>query len=301
MIIHFEEHGKIRDVQSGTISVPFTPEKYGFFVEKNGKITDAELTEKDEALSEYVGAFEDLAFGLKYEIFDTHLVIHVRIENRGEDFGGRIGFHIGPDTFMKTYPQWHEVFFPTLLRCEKTHLWGYFMNTAENALAIATDRPAASWDLRYNALSDRTDGIIDGGHRIYGADILFYQNTILPERHPQNLRIMKAGEVYENRIYLIPVERKADIKRTLSRIAGIPTVDAVKYTKEPGDLLDAEVLCDSAAELTLVRPDGSVQEDLSAPMEEPGRYLLKVEAANGKSCESSFGLLESRPGDRPQT
>jgi hypothetical protein len=54
---------------------------------------------------------------------------------------------------MKTYPQWHEVSFPTLLRGERTHLWGYFMNTAENALAIATDGPAASWDLRYNALT----------------------------------------------------------------------------------------------------------------------------------------------------
>ena len=293
MRIHFAEHGKIRDIQSGTFSVPFTPEKYGFFVEKNGKITDAELTEKDGALSEYAGVIEDLAFCLRYEIFDTHLVIHVRIENKGEDFDGRIGFHTGPDTFMETYPQWHEVFFPTLLRCEKTHLWGYFMNTAENALAIATDGPAASWDLRYNALTDRTDGIVDGGHRIYGADILFYQNTILPERHPQNLRIMKAGEVYENRIYLIPVERKADIKRTLSRIAGIPMVDAVKYTKEPGDLPDAEVFCDSAAEMTLIRPDGSVQEDLSAPMEEPGTYLLKVETANGKSCEASFYVRRS--------
>ena len=63
MIIHFEERGKIRDIQSGTFSVPFTPEKYGFFVEKNGKITDAELTEKDGELSEYAGAIFRASMG----------------------------------------------------------------------------------------------------------------------------------------------------------------------------------------------------------------------------------------------
>ena len=296
MIINYDDHGKITDISSGSFTVPFTPDNYGFFVEKDGRIIDVDLTEKnaeDPDRAGYAGAFESLAFALRYEDRGTYLVISVRIENDGDDFDGRIGFHTGVDTVMRSYPQWHKVFFPTLLRCEKTHLWGYFMNTAENALAVATDGPAASYDIRYNSLSDRTDGFVDGGHLVLGADILFYQNTILPKRHPQDLKVMRAGEVYENRIYLIPVDRKADIKSTISRVADIPVVDAVKYTKEPGERLEAEIICRSVKKAALICPDGHVREDIDAPMEQNGTYLLKVEAANGKTCEASFHVRRS--------
>lgn len=43
------------------------------------------------------------------------------------------------------------------------------MNTAGNALAIATSGPVASYDIRYNRLEDG-----DYGHRILGTDILFF-------------------------------------------------------------------------------------------------------------------------------
>ena len=104
--------------------------------------------------------------------------MHIGIENRGEDFCGKIGMHVGVDTYMEKYPFWHEKFFPTLLRCEKTHLWGYYMNTEENALAIATSAPVASYDIVYNYSEDPlTKTKKEGLHRILGTDILFYQNT----------------------------------------------------------------------------------------------------------------------------
>ena len=183
-----KENGRIAALKNECFSVPFTPDAYGFFIETDGEKTDVELTAKT-GMAVYAGSVENLLFSLEYGRYEDYLAIDLRIENTGGDFGGRIGFHTGVDTCMVSWPQWHDVFFPTLLRCEKTHLWGYFMNTAENALAIATDGPVASYDLRYN-YAQYGEG--DGGHRIHGADILFYQNTVLPARHPQHLRVMKA-------------------------------------------------------------------------------------------------------------
>ena len=80
------------------------------------------------------------------------------------------------------------------------------MNTAGNALAIATSGPVASYDIRYNRLEDG-----DYGHRILGTDILFFHDGILPDRHTLDLNQLKPGCVYENTVYLIPVRDKDDI------------------------------------------------------------------------------------------
>ncbi len=289
MEIHFEESWKIKEICSKAFDIPFTPRNYGFFISKQDETFPVELMERSDPSSHetiYTGTLEGLIFTMQYENCGEYLGIRVRIENTGDDFDGRIGFHTGVDTYMESYPQWHDVFFPTLLRCEKTHLWGYFMNTAENALAIATDAPVASYDLQYNGYYE--DAMFHGLHRIFGADILFYQNTILPARHPQHLRVMKAGEVYTNLIYLIPVENKTDIKPVLSRTAHIPVADAVKYTKMPGETLEAVIYSDTDYVLEMIQPDGSVCTDLSAPMLRTGMYLLKAEASNGKTCEAAF-------------
>lgn len=277
---------KISGINGGSFYVPFVPENYGFFVKKDDVHYAVELKEAQEA---FLGAWEGLQFGLSYEACEDHLKVNIRIENKGESFEGWIGFHVGVDTYMEKYPEWNDKFFPTLLRCEKTHLWGYYMNTAENALAIATKGPVASYDIQYNMVGDpNVHDDKDCGHRIPGTDILFYQNTILPQRHPDHLKVMKAGEVYTNTIYFIPVEKKTDIKAKISEVAAVPVVDAKKYTKEIGECLDAKVLYNGNTVQTLIAPDGSVWENPKAPMDQYGLYVLKVEADNGKKCEASF-------------
>jgi hypothetical protein len=190
---------------------------------------------------------------------------------------------------MEKYPLWHEKFFPTLLRCEKTHFWGYYMNTAERALAIATAESVASYDIVYNYSADPlTKEKTEGKHRILGTDILFYQNTKLPDRHPEERKIMRKGAYYTNTIFLIPVEKKCDIKAKLSEIAGIPLVCAEKYTKEPGELLNAEILCKEKTSALLSRPDGTKCRELNAPLDAFGQYVLTVRSENGKECEADF-------------
>ena len=149
MKVEILDKGKIFNIKAGSFSVPFVPENYGFFVYKDDKHEAVEVNVEEAG---YVGVYGDLHFALSYEQQPECLKVKVKIENHGADFDGRIGFHVGVDTYMEKYPEWNDKFFPTLLRCEKTHLWGYYMNTAENALAIATEGPVASYDIQYNKI-----------------------------------------------------------------------------------------------------------------------------------------------------
>ena len=285
MNIAFDTH-KIKEIRADGFTVPFLTDRQGFFIEKDSHVSEILLTPREAG---FFGEFGDLFFSLWYEKAEDHLRLHIGIENRGEDFDGKIGMHVGVDTYMEKYPLWHEKFFPTLLRCEKTHLWGYYMNTEENALAIATSESVASYDIVYNySANPLTEEKTEGKHRILGTDILFYQNTQLPDRHPQERRILRKGACYTNTIFLIPVEKKYDIQAKLSEIAEIPLVRAEKYTKEQGELLDAEILCKEKTKTLLLCPDGTECAEMNVPLNEHGKYVLTVKSENGKECEAVF-------------
>lgn len=61
----------------------------------------------------------------------------------------RASLRLGFDTFLAQYPDYNDQLFPTLLRCEKTHLWGYFSSPSGRLLALFTDAPTASYTLDY--------------------------------------------------------------------------------------------------------------------------------------------------------
>ncbi|MGM9589149.1 MAG: hypothetical protein ACI3W5_07085 [Faecousia sp.] len=285
MKVEFLNNEKLSHLDCGSFSVPFLAERYGFYVEQDGEQKDVELLPTEDG---FAGKLEELHFFLSYLQKQDHLELCIKVENRGEANVERIGFRTGVDSYMESYPQWNDKFFPTLLRCEKTHLWGYYMNTAENALAIATEGPVASYDIRYNMLSEE-----ECGHRILGTDILFFQDTVLPARHPQNLKKLKKGSVYTNKIYFIPVEKKCDIKAAISRVADVPVVDADKYTLEPGEDLKTTVLYEGNATQTLILPDGSILDRTDGPLTDFGLYRLSVKADNGKECEAVFYVRKS--------
>ena len=286
MNVDFYGADKIKSIQKDGFTIPFLSERQGFFMETESDTEEISLIPCETG---FCGNHRDIFFSLQYETAEDYICLHIHIENRGEDFCGKIGMHVGVDTYMEKYPLWHEKFFPTLLRCEKTHLWGYYMNTAENALAIATSAPVASYDILYNYSEEPvTKEKKEGLHRILGTDILFYQNTVLPERHPRNQKILRKGESYRNTVFLIPVEKKSEIKRKLSRIAAIPLVDSEKYTKEAGEALQAEILCNDKITALLSCPDGTIRTEQNPSLFLPGRYTLAVKSENGKQCEAVF-------------
>ena len=280
----FDEKGQISVIWGEGFSVPFLADRQGFFVETEKGTEEISLSADGDG---FCGEYEGLRFYRCYEKREDHLRLVIRIENHGGNFAGKIGYHVGVDTYMDRYPVWHEKFFPTLLRCEKTHFWGYYMNTAENALAIAADAPIASYDIVYNYSNDPlTSDAFSGLHRILGTDLLFYQNTPLPERHPTHLKVMRAGDVYQNTIYLIPVEKKTNIKRRISAIASLPMIDLEKYTKEIGESLEPTVFSKGEVKLSVMTPEGKTVADISQPLTEYGTYIVKAEDENGKISEA---------------
>ena len=85
--------------------------------------------------------------GHRVEETEKGLRIHVRIKNyTSQAFRpDRLSLMLGIDTYMDRYPAWNQKVFPTLLRCEKTHLWGYFRSPNGQILGIACPDPVASW------------------------------------------------------------------------------------------------------------------------------------------------------------
>ena len=68
---------------------------------------------------------------------------------------------LGIDSEMLSYPRWNYRYFPTLLRCEKTHFWGYLMTPQGRIMTLGSPDPVASYTMNYQ---DSSWG--DGGHLI---------------------------------------------------------------------------------------------------------------------------------------
>ncbi len=278
MQISYKQNGMLNTLKKNSMVVDF--EGMGFFTETDGVETEAILKPYDNG---FVGVSENLTFRLEFSENNSFLAIDISVENKGDKpFSGKIGLHTGINSYMADYPQWHTAWFPTLLRCEKTHLWGYYMNTEENSLAIATSAPVASYDINYNRVESG-----DYGHRILGTDIIFFQNTKLPSRHPQNLKQLNGGEIYKNTVFLALVENKQDIMKTLNSIADIPFISAEKYTLEKGENITCEFIGD-IAEKTVILPDGSAGNWENLIVNDFGEYTLKAKAVDGKECEAKF-------------
>ena len=77
---------------------------------------------------------------------DNYTVYNLSVSNKTEtDFSPEsIDFLPGINTYMAEHPERNDVFFPSMLRCEKTHFHGYFMSPHGKILAIASPDAIAS-------------------------------------------------------------------------------------------------------------------------------------------------------------
>ena len=166
-------NNSIQKIVSSDFSIPFDYDGFGFYVNENDNKVKLDVENISDT---YTGKYRDLNFSYSFAEYDDYLAVNLRIENNGDDFVGKITFNTGIDSYMTHYPQWNEKFFPTLLRCEKTHLWGYYMNTMENSLAIATSDSVSSYDILYNIFYE--EGYPHNGHRILGTELVLFCDMI---------------------------------------------------------------------------------------------------------------------------
>jgi len=131
----------------------------------------------------FKGQQDSITYAIQYLTQDKHLVVRFEIKNNGDKIFEpfRTRAYLGVDAEMRRFPQWNDKFFPTLLRCEKTHAWGYFMSPMGRIFAFTSKEPIASYAINY-INEEKLEW--NWGHQIKTASLDFMHALPLPERHP---------------------------------------------------------------------------------------------------------------------
>ena len=80
--------------------------------------------------SSFAGMANGVRHLLEYRVEGNRLAIIASLKNEAlADYSPNPAARLvlGINSEMLSYPSWDYRYFPTLLRCEKTHFWGYFM------------------------------------------------------------------------------------------------------------------------------------------------------------------------------
>ncbi len=271
--------GLVRELRSGEVSVPFG-EGLGpsLYFKKEGRTVPIESG----------GSVEGVRCSLRLEVTLRALLVHVTLENLTDrDFAPEaLGLRLGVDSYMVDYPSWNDKYFPTMLRCEKTHFWGYFMSPRGHALAVTCASPIAAWELDYNSTGG-VDDSTDFGHRIYTGSLLLLTTAPLPARHPEGLSRLGAGETMRRTVRLTPLGDPAELSRVLSD-EGIPTVGYSGYTLPLGETAQVKVSARGSYKVETRSPSGKRLFGERFLLEEHGEYTSRVTTESGMIAEAKL-------------
>lgn len=233
-----------------------------------------------------------IAYRLSYDVQDGNLVIRASIENTSWlDFKPTsAGLVMGLDAMMESYPQWDNKHFPTLLRAEKTHFWGYARSPLGSIVGIASPDSVASWSINY---------FKDHYIKTFNLDLL--NANPLPQRHPHTLNILKPKEKREWTIYLCSAEKEEDLKPVLSVLCKAPMIEAKgAYTLSPTEHRIVDVYSKEPVTARWIKPDSTATNLLVSPAgadkwtvevvadENAGQCRLLVSTKAGKQSEALF-------------
>ncbi|MHC4960586.1 MAG: discoidin domain-containing protein [Planctomycetota bacterium] len=256
----------------------------------NGK--KVKLTQKDPDKLLFNGKQGDVAYSIEYKKDGNKLAVIAGLKNEGQKTfkPDAARLMLGLNTEMIKYPDWNDKFFPTLIRGEKTHLWGYFMSPKGRIVTISSPDPIASWNYEFQP----------GRHRIYTVSLDMLHKLPLPERHPQDLTELQPGEEKTWTIFLQEVDSLADVKPVVSSNVNAPMIDIDRYTIADGEQSVVSVISGETVRLTVTDPEGNTstvkpRKDRSAelyhyslkPKSGIGQYTLRAKNKSGKITEAS--------------
>jgi hypothetical protein len=295
LAVSFSEHGEIRQSlwkrpDAAPVEMVFRQDHYAgfsFHVENDGKWdTQLPLVRVRPDRDEFALNKDGIVYSLAYTVKNSVLEVIAGIRNdSGKPFSPqRALLNVGVDTEMATYPEWNQRFFPTLLRCEKTHFWGYFMRPDGVILGIASPDPMVSWANGYNG----------GGHRTFTSCLDLFNKSPQPARHPQVNPTLAPGESRQWRIFLTPMLKLADVQPQLSKIAGVPMISLDRPTVEAGQkVLGSITSIQSPVEsLSVTDPAGKTvacdrnANAFSFAPAQPGTYSIVLKTSDGKIAEA---------------
>jgi hypothetical protein len=251
--------------------------------------------------SSFVGTAGGVRHSLRYKLEGNRLAIVAGLKNEGRTVYSpkAASLVLGIDSEMLAYPRWNYSYFPTLLRCEKTHFWGYLMTPYGRIMTVGSPDPVASYTMNYQLASWG-----DGGHLISTCTLDLMHTLPLPPRHPQNLVSLKPGEERSWTIYLQPAGSLEEVKPLLASSLAAPMIDADRYTLGNGESSSLTFWAQKPITVTVSGEDGSatplpVRSVASGrfvttftPQGGPGLYKLTVAQSDGRISEAHLSVRQ---------
>ncbi len=215
----------------------FTQEKAGpaFYARWAGK--EEVACWKPNGYLSFLAVLDGVECKIRYREYKSCPAMDVEITNRNffPFQPEKAGLKLGIDTYMDKYPDWFHKYFPTLMRCEKTHFYGYLQSPEEHTLGIVCEQPVASWSVDYNL------GYMDPsphwfmGHRIESLNLDFLNALPLPDRHPQHLYQLQQGETKKWTILFVNVGKLENLERGINEMTMLPMIEAEKTSFRPAE------------------------------------------------------------------
>ncbi|MEN8188189.1 MAG: hypothetical protein ABFR05_13770, partial [Bacteroidota bacterium] len=245
--------------------------------------------------------FKNINLSIEYKDDDGDFLILATIENSGNiPFQpNKLGIRLGIDTYLDEYPNWNKKLFPTLLRCESTHFWGYFMSPTRRILSVISPDPIASWSHDYSK-SWGEPPYQYNGHRITSVNLDLINALPLPTRHPQNLWQIIPGESKTFRIYLDDLTNLSELNNKVAEITKAPAIDISSTVCEKGKEISFSVFSNEEFSVKVVLPNGNSNKPLLINESDnvktyhfdktiiEGLYKIYVSSKNGKLSEANF-------------
>ena len=137
----------------------------------------------------------------------------------------KAGLKLGIDTYMDKYPEWNHKFFPTLMRNESTHFYGYMQTPGGSVLGIVSPDAVASWSVDYNLGYQDPAPFWFMGHRIESLNIDLMNALPLPAHNPQNQWQLADGDTRSWTIAFVNVPSLGEFERTVNSATGLPMIE----------------------------------------------------------------------------
>ena len=245
--------------QHGNDTVPFfrKGEHRGpsFYVVTGGKSTTADWT--PDGKFAYRAEIERVECSLKYEKWNGAPAMRITLTNKGHvPFQPeKAGIRMGIDTYMDKYPEWFGKYFPTLMRNEKTHFFGYLQTPSGHTLGVVSPQAVASWSVEYNLGYQDPAPHWFMGHRIESLNLDLINALPLPSRNPQHLWKLDQGETKSWIIALVDIEEPGVFEEKLHKLADIPMLRIHKTAYVPGELAEFDVIS-SGGQVCVVDDNG---------------------------------------------
>ena len=197
----------------------------------------------------------------------------------------KAGLKLGIDTYMEKYPEWNHKFFPTLMRNERSHFYGYMQTPGGSVLGIVSPDAVASWSVDYNLGYQDPPPFWFMGHRIESLNLDLMNALPLPAHNPQNQWVLKDGETRTWTVAFVNIASLNDYERTMNKLTAMPMLEMPNTACDANGKVEFAVY-GSKPEVSVVGDDGKTirltqrtsggRNIYACVLPEPGQYDVKA-------------------------